>query len=144
MREEQRGGSTLLKSSSSPKRKKKKKKDRGRENNSFLFLLSCTCPLLLGSPTRQYPSNQKNAFTPTHANRERATTREREKTTGSYYANSSHPSHRCSLLLLINDVCTPHTRFHTHTSPRKPESIHLYTMWPYYSLLMNSPIAESI
>ena len=59
--------------------RKKKNTDRGRENNSLLYLLSCSCPLLLGSLTRQYTSNQKNLFTPTHANRLSKRERERER-----------------------------------------------------------------
>lgn len=86
------------------------------------------------------PHNQSNQkmHLPIEAQIENTSKRDKEgekdKATGTYYAISSHRSHRCSLLLFINDVSPfPPTRLHA-------ESHHLFTTWPYYMLLMNSLI----
>lgn len=75
---------------------KKKKK------NSFIFLL-CISYCSSHLPSNNCPIRKK-WLQHAHAYIKSEEQRRTEKTTESCYANRSHPSHRCSLLLLINDI----------------------------------------
>lgn len=80
----------------------KLKKKNWEENHSFIFLL-CISYCSSHLPSNNCPIRKK-WLQHAHAYIKSEEQRRTEKTTESYYANRSHPSHRCSLLLLINDI----------------------------------------